>query len=474
MFARAALPLSGRGSRALLAHAACARRHGRTQAVISSTLDQSDSATAAPPAQLPPCFDLQRTLLLAAMSFEAYHDPSTQPGVLVVNAKSVSVLHFAGFERARFCYAVDIHVERFDFQPSVADVFGWGVETLVVGHLNGSAGSDGGEVRCSVSAGELLDARGRLYVRSRASMRDTPLLLRAFEGAAADKNDRSEPVVTARLSLAGLPLDQPTCVDVRLHRTPRGEEEDSNRDASPADGGSARLWVRVSPLPPPPRVDGPADGFPVWKRVAEAGAAAIEHAAADAAAADANTPSTEEPRKVSSRRPAQPQVAEWARLALGCGSPPLKAFHKIAFVEHARTDTQACVWRAAAHRTLVVAFRGTVHTSIGDVATDLKLLPRVYHGFDGTSAAGAGECAVKVHDGFLTAWEGVRDSVLSLVGDATAPPSGVPANNMRATFVPWARPRPWRVFVTGHSLGGAWIYANQPGQWPCSLSPIHI
>jgi hypothetical protein len=55
--------------------------------------------------------------------------------------------------------------------------------------------------------------------------------------------------------------------------------------------------------------------------------------------------------------------AEWRRLraaAPGPGAPPLE---RVAFVEHAGTDTQAWVYRAAEARLVVVAFRGTEQVS---------------------------------------------------------------------------------------------------------------
>lgn len=48
-------------------------------------------------------------------------------------------------------------------------------------------------------------------------------------------------------------------------------------------------------------------------------------------------------------------------------------------MENSKTDTQVAVWRNAARRQVVVAFRGTEMAKLKDIATDARLAPRPFN-----------------------------------------------------------------------------------------------
>ena len=110
-------------------------------------------------------------------------------------------------------------------------------------------------------------------------------------------------------------------------------------------------------------------------------------------------------------------------------------------MEHPGEDTQAWVWRDAAGRRAVVAFRGTEQAKIKDVLTDAWLAPAGHN----PERAAAGPlwgllpdfAEPMVHSGFRKAYDAVRGPLLALVDSVTGGGDG------------------WVVYVTGHSLGGA-------------------
>ena len=141
---------------------------------------------------------------------------------------------------------------------------------------------------------------------------------------------------------------------------------------------------------------------------------------------------------------AMPPSGDWALLSADSRPSAMpREFEKVAFVSHSVTDTQVAVWRNQARRQAVVAFRGTETKKLRDIITDARLAPRAFNterapaagllGFDPTAPA--------VHDGFLEAFDSVRPRVLTALDDAVG---GIASGGAG-----------WRVFVTGHSLGGA-------------------
>ena len=115
-----------------------------------------------------------------------------------------------------------------------------------------------------------------------------------------------------------------------------------------------------------------------------------------------------------------------ARVCIGSylGKVDSPDFQLTARFENKGTDTQG-LFGVAFGDTLVIAFRGSEETGIADWITDLKFLQTAY-------PYGGADANVKVHYGFLEAYQSVRDAILNE-----------------------AKKSPHKKFVcTGHSLGG--------------------
>ena len=104
----------------------------------------------------------------------------------------------------------------------------------------------------------------------------------------------------------------------------------------------------------------------------------------------------------------------------------VKGFQLTARFENKGTDTQG-VFGEAQGNALVVGFRGSEETGLWDWITDLKFVQQVY------PYGEKKDSQVKVHYGFITAYQSVRDAVLAQVKQSPHQ----------------------RVICTGHSLGGA-------------------
>ncbi|XP_065862927.1 uncharacterized protein [Euphorbia lathyris] len=140
---------------------------------------------------------------------------------------------------------------------------------------------------------------------------------------------------------------------------------------------------------------------------------------------------------------AESAMEAWAMLATSLGHPSFikSEFEKLCFLDNESTDTQVAIWRDSARKRLVVAFRGTEQTKWKDLLTDLKLVPA---GLNPERIGGDFKEEIQVHSGFLSAYDSVRTRIISIIklaigynDDGEEPPVK------------------WRVFVTGHSLGGA-------------------
>ncbi|KAJ7555056.1 hypothetical protein O6H91_05G020400 [Diphasiastrum complanatum] len=148
----------------------------------------------------------------------------------------------------------------------------------------------------------------------------------------------------------------------------------------------------------------------------------------------------DEMRKMFKR--AESAMEAWAMLAmsLGCTSFVKSEFEKICFIENERTDTQVAIWRDFRRHRLVVAFRGTEQTQWKDLKTDLMLVPT---GFDPERVAGVSfNTEAMVHSGFLSAYDSVKSKILSIIRTS--------ARDTDLTDLPT-----WKIYITGHSLGGA-------------------
>ncbi|XP_052189156.1 uncharacterized protein LOC127799286 [Diospyros lotus] len=140
---------------------------------------------------------------------------------------------------------------------------------------------------------------------------------------------------------------------------------------------------------------------------------------------------------------AESAMEAWAMLATSLGHPSFikSEFEKICFLDNPSTDTQVAIWRDSARKRLVVAFRGTEQARWKDLRTDLMLVPA---GMNPERIGGDFKQEVQVHRGFLSAYDSVRMRILSLIKLAVGYTDNI------------AEPQHhWRVYLTGHSLGGA-------------------
>ncbi|KAJ0967467.1 hypothetical protein J5N97_024384 [Dioscorea zingiberensis] len=114
---------------------------------------------------------------------------------------------------------------------------------------------------------------------------------------------------------------------------------------------------------------------------------------------------------------AESAMEAWAMLAtsLGCTSFIKSEFEKICFLDNISTDTQATIWRDSLRRRLVVAFRGQME---GFYLTDLMLIPA---GLNPERLGGDFKQEVQVHSGFLSAYDSVRNRILTLIKSAISP-----------------------------------------------------
>ena len=114
-------------------------------------------------------------------------------------------------------------------------------------------------------------------------------------------------------------------------------------------------------------------------------------------------------------------------------------FRPCCFISNAETDTQAWIWWNNVAQEIVVAFRGTEQTQWKDLLTDVKVMPTTLNA-EGVTTMNlfANNSEVMVHNGFLTAYQSVRNVIFSQIkGIVTADENH------------------WSIYVTGHSLGGA-------------------
>ncbi|GFR45786.1 hypothetical protein Agub_g7240, partial [Astrephomene gubernaculifera] len=146
---------------------------------------------------------------------------------------------------------------------------------------------------------------------------------------------------------------------------------------------------------------------------------------------------------VSVTAPAGEEARRWRELSELMGEEAaVKDVKPLCYLDNPRTGTQGWIHRNKKSRTLVVAFRGTEPSQFKDVLSDLRLAPVYPEKLNPTDPK------VRVHAGFLSAYESVRPTLLALVAAATSPPPPAGSPQPPASG-------PWRILVTGHSLGGA-------------------
>ncbi|CAI7853987.1 unnamed protein product, partial [Closterium sp. NIES-53] len=165
---------------------------------------------------------------------------------------------------------------------------------------------------------------------------------------------------------------------------------------------------------------------------------------------------------------AETAVEAWTMLASSLGQQTFvkSEFDKVCFVDHPQSDTQVAVWRDVRRKRIVVAFRGTEQTKAKDLLTDISLSPSSMD-FERTSS-GDFDQDVMVHGGFLAAYDSVRARLRSLIAIITDPNRPAPLTARSADADAGAdgdssihaadslsEGDTWRVYLTGHSLGGA-------------------
>ncbi|KAK9146329.1 hypothetical protein Sjap_006232 [Stephania japonica] len=140
---------------------------------------------------------------------------------------------------------------------------------------------------------------------------------------------------------------------------------------------------------------------------------------------------------------AESAMEAWAMLASSLGHPSFikSEFEKICFLDNTSTDTQVALWRDSSRRRLVVAFRGTEQAKWKDLRTDLMLVPA---GLNPERVGGDSKEEVQVHSGFLSAYDSVRNRLMSLIKLSI----GIVDDDVKVISK-------WHIYVTGHSLGGA-------------------
>lgn len=117
--------------------------------------------------------------------------------------------------------------------------------------------------------------------------------------------------------------------------------------------------------------------------------------------------------------------------------------HHVCSVDNPDTDTQAAVWADFRKKVLLVSFRGTEQIKVKDILTDINLFQSHYFPqttWNSDPLMGS----ILIHTGFLQAFRSVQAALLQLLhAILTAPP------------VEGETDEPWRIHITGHSLGGA-------------------
>jgi len=388
---------------------------------------------------------LEHTVLLAGFAFEAYNDPVG--GTRDEDAFQGSTTYLSRFVQEAFAGVLEVKLVSAS-ELAAGDVTGQS-DPYVMLSVNGSAArSRTQRFTRSPTWNETL----RLFVRDPGS--DT-LRLRVMDEDFIKEDDT---LGVALLSLADLADGNAHELDVPVVGGGVGP-----------GGGTLRLTCRYFAFSTPsePRwaedtcaVDGPWALPSLAAALPSADASkwldSLVRSATSMVASALDAPRVEaERRRAEEELWAVPRSSDWAVLAsTGPGSRTLlpSEFEKVAFVANAKTDTQCCIWRCVARRTLVIAFRGTETSKLRDIITDARLAPRSFTPERVASSRG-GRDEVAVHDGFLEAFDSVRPRVFSAVDDAIGAGPRAEALGWRSATRDAASG--WRIWVTGHSLGGA-------------------
>ena len=132
--------------------------------------------------------------------------------------------------------------------------------------------------------------------------------------------------------------------------------------------------------------------------------------------------------------------------------------HHALSIENESTDTQGALWADFESKVLLLSFRGTEQIKVRDIMTDINLFQSHY--FPNTikrkgkntndndssgSSASLNKADILCHTGFLSAFRSISPSILQV---------------LYAIFSKDEDNRPWRIHITGHSLGkrDVWLH----------------
>ncbi|GMH35233.1 hypothetical protein BSKO_03101 [Bryopsis sp. KO-2023] len=145
------------------------------------------------------------------------------------------------------------------------------------------------------------------------------------------------------------------------------------------------------------------------------------------------------PRDPGYRTTPRPGVSKgWQELVEMAGKPIEHMFDPVCFIDHGKAETQAWVYQSDPklnRKEIVISFRGTERTP-KDILSDIRFgfgKLRIFN-TDRLECVGG---TMKAHKGFLKAYRSVEPCVRDVVDSLTGGSSD------------------WKVYVTGHSLGGA-------------------
>ena len=450
----------------------------------SSSSSSSSSNDAAATAQIPtpPHFDLDTSILLAGFAFESYLSP--EGGLVDRDVRGGSTAYLSDFVREVFAGVLEATVVRCDGLPKTDVLVGASSDPYVVLALGASSHRTKTKTRTRAPRwnGERDDAVARLFVRRDASPSARTLTCRVLD---EDFGKADDLIGIARVPIDDLVDDAATAVLDAV--TGRGWEVDvvdlarrlmtsggreitvplPGGDGGVGGGGELAMKLKFLPFKPPAATLVTRGLKRASRSIGGGGDAGAGVAALAAGGLSAVADGVDAARRARARRDGEAGVwaikpdGDWATLATtrplrvrGEDATP-RAYEKVMFVENARTDTQAAVWRnvSSKSKTVVVSFRGTEMRSAKDVLTDANLTPSSFNPERLTGGESGGDIDAEepmVHGGFLAAYDSVRARVFAAVDDV-----------MRARSPDYDDDddddddAAWHVFVTGHSLGGA-------------------
>lgn len=154
--------------------------------------------------------------------------------------------------------------------------------------------------------------------------------------------------------------------------------------------------------------------------------------------------------KSESESESEPEQAQKTRGNSLMESMNHKLHHALS-IENESTDTQGALWADFESKVLLLSFRGTEQIKVRDIMTDINLFQSHYFpntikrkgkntNDNGSNSSGASlnKADILCHTGFLSAFRSISPAILQV---------------LYAIFSKDEDNRPWRIHITGHSLG---------------------